>query len=109
MHSISSLSPLNTILELDEPDGMRKVGLLSSTGASIFTHTRTQNHMSDESDCKGKEMSTSYARGQISSFSITTLPSPHKLENWNVYWSAIYVHDVTLSQTNSHNLDFNFF
>lgn len=77
MHSISSLSPLNTILELDEPDGMRKVGLLSSTGASIFTHTRTQNHMSDERDCKGKEMSTSSA-------SITTLPSPHKLENWNV-------------------------
>lgn len=60
MHSISSLSPLNTILELDEPDGMRKVGLLSSTGASIFTHT--QNHMSDESDCNGKELSTSSAR-----------------------------------------------
>lgn len=82
MHSISSLSPLNTILELDEPDGMRKVGLLSSTGASIFTHTRTQNHMSDVKAKKWAPRLQDWE--QISSFSITTLPSPHKLENWNV-------------------------
>lgn len=37
-HSISSTCPLNTILELEGPDGMRKVGFLSSTGSSVVTH-----------------------------------------------------------------------
>lgn len=35
IHSISSTCPLNTILELEEPDGMRNVGRLSSIGSSM--------------------------------------------------------------------------
>lgn len=86
MHSISSLSPLNTILELDEPDGMRKVGLLSSTGASIFTHTHARRIIwVMNAIVKAKKWAPRLQDWeQISSFSITTLPSPHKLENWNV-------------------------
>ena len=38
MHSISNTCPLSTILELEGPDGMRKVGFLSSAGSSIVTH-----------------------------------------------------------------------
>lgn len=39
MHSISSTCPLNTILELEGPEGIRKFGFLSSAGSSIVTHT----------------------------------------------------------------------
>lgn len=42
MHSISSTCPLNTILELEGPDGMRKVGFLSSSGSSVVPHTHKQ-------------------------------------------------------------------
>ena len=35
IHSISSTWPLSTVWELEEPDGMRKVGFLSSTGSSV--------------------------------------------------------------------------
>jgi len=42
MHSNSSTCPLNTILELVGPDGMRKVGFLSSAGSSIVTHTQRE-------------------------------------------------------------------
>ncbi len=44
IHSISSTCPLNTILELEGPDGMRKVGFLSSAGSSTVTHTHTHTH-----------------------------------------------------------------
>lgn len=43
MHSISSMCPLNTVLRLEVPVGIRKVGLLSSTGASTVTHTQSKN------------------------------------------------------------------
>ncbi len=39
MHSISSTCPLNTVLELVGPDGMRKDGFLTSAGSSTVTHT----------------------------------------------------------------------
>lgn len=42
MHSISSTWPLSTILELEGPDGTRRVGFLSSAGSSTVTHTHTQ-------------------------------------------------------------------
>lgn len=45
MHSISSTCPLNTILELEGPDGMRKVGFLSSAGSSTVTHTDSQRKL----------------------------------------------------------------
>lgn len=40
IHSISSTCPLNTILELEGPDGMRKVGFLSSNGSSVVSYTQ---------------------------------------------------------------------
>lgn len=45
MHSISSTCPLNTILELEGPDGMRKAGFLSSAGSSIVTHKEKYYHL----------------------------------------------------------------
>lgn len=39
MHSISSTCPLNTVMELDGPDGMSNNGFLSSAGASRVTRS----------------------------------------------------------------------
>lgn len=44
IHSISSTCPLNTILELEGPDGMRKAGFLSSNGSSVVLQTQIHTH-----------------------------------------------------------------
>lgn len=72
IHSISSTCPLNTILELEGPDGMRKLGLLSSIGSSVVAH---ELHKSSY------YISSAYYTVKIQAwtrpFTFTNLPLPH--------------------------------